>query len=162
MQAVLGVGCTESGVWAFSSTQEATGKPFEGFAIEDRVQFVPISFTAQLSDVTVGDIGAGLPYARAIYVPFEDNTVEHCSASPLSGRAWQPRAESGYLCVYEGDLTQNAVPFTAGGAFQGPFMVPDFAQEGGSKATQRSGTLLMMEVPTAGNAFGQGSWAVTG
>jgi hypothetical protein len=140
----LPANATETGTWAFGSTQAATPEGLAG----QKNQLVPISFPIPLSGT--------LEKSHAIYVPAADTTTEHCSAAPINGSVADPKAESGYLCVYEASTTnadpQSAIPFI--GAF--------FPPGGAALGANTSGTTLILTVPDPGDTSGSGSWAVTG
>jgi hypothetical protein len=113
---------------------------------------VPISFpiplTTPITDPT-----------HAKFVPREDTTTDHCSAAPPNGPGGtvaDPKADSGYLCVYEsGD-------FDPASQASHVFSIQPFG--GGSQTgtvVDTSGTQLNFNLP-AGRTTDVGTWAVTG
>lgn len=145
----LPAGATETGTWSFSSTQEASPQVISigpGFPVN---QMVSISFSIPLS--------SNLEKSHAIYVPAGDTTTAHCSAGPVNGTPAEPKAESGYLCVYEVTI-ENAQP--AEHAVVGSFFPPGVSPV--SFGAAASGTTLILKIPNPGGTFGMGSWAVTG
>ncbi len=156
----LPLNATETGAWSFSTTQAATGD-LGGDGLGENDQLVPISFPVPLA--------ATLNASHAIYVPNNNTTTAHCSASGSStvtgdepdgpgGRAFNPKADSGYLCVYGGS-SSNAVPSPLASSILGSI----FAGVGSSGASvDKSGAAMFMKIPAAGEAYAIGSWAVTG
>lgn len=100
--------------------------------------FAPISFTIPLA--------AGLDNAHVL---FQGGTgfSEHCHG-PTSGT--EPQADAGYLCVYGSPFNRENLAFSS-------ITKLDFGPIG----TNKAGALLVFEVE-GDNAYGFGSWAVTG
>jgi hypothetical protein len=140
-------GSTETGVWSLSTTQEAAASIELVPGEKLYYAFVPISFSVPLSGPLDG--------SHVILVPTGE-TNSHCTG--VGGSLTDPKAESGYLCVYENGVS---------GASPGlPPLLPLFSQPGafGSGAGPAGATMLWQitaDEESAG-ASGTGSWAVTG
>ena len=144
---------TETGTWSFSTTQAATGD-LGASGLGEHDQLVPMSFSVPLA--------VALDGSHTIYVPAGDTSTAHCSASGLNGPGGtyvDPKADSGYLCVYEG-ISDNAVVSPLSVAFFGS---PIWDPASGAAGTDgKAGATLWMDIPASGEAYAQGSWAVTG
>lgn len=142
---------TETGALGLMAT--VAGSPDIGLG--ENNQFVPISFPIPLSGT--------LDKFHAIYVPPANTTTAHCSAAAPNGPGGtpkNPKADSGYLCVYDGG-TQNAEPSPNLIAFFGtPFWDPHNGVLSGQPPVDQSGTNLVLKI--TGDAALVGSWAVTG
>lgn len=140
---------SETGYWSFSSTQEASPNVLSAFGSTEHNQAVPVSFPIPLG-------AAPTP----IYVPAGNTTTAHCSEAPVSGTSSNPKAASGFLCVYAGSgAIHNAEPSPfVTGIFGGPFV--DLGN--GAVPASTMGTAMFMNVPAAGGTYGFGTWAVTG
>ena len=125
---------TETGIYAIQSTQAETDG---GFA-QENISF-PIPLSAAQASAT-----------SAIYVPAENTTTDHCSAAPINGTAADPKAESGYLCVYEASPILNGSLLTVTDVTGAAFNQPGI-----------SGAVLLFAI-TADPMLANGSWAVTG
>jgi len=134
----LPVGSTETGTWDFSATPAGTAE------LEKNVVFVPISFPIPLA-APISDP------SHAILVPHENTTTAHCSAPPVNGTLEDPKAESGYLCVYSNFLIGEAKLEPNGFGFIG-------SDAGNSVSKVGTNLGLVISEPT----IGFGSWAVTG
>lgn len=137
----LPTGATETGAWGLTTTVAASPKLFPPI-FEEHVQTVPISFPVPLS--------ATPAESHMIYVPVGDTTTNHCSATAPNGpggTAANPKADSGYLCVYAKELLQGSP-------------APNTSLGNGFSGVAPSGATLLMTI--TGDTFAIGSWAVTG
>jgi hypothetical protein len=158
----LAAGETETGTWSFALNQSDGADPFQ---IGSSDALVPISFSVPLSTQLAID--------HTIFVPvfhFNDPTTAHCNATGdpnvsgdepdgPGGEAIDPKADSGYLCVYATQMN-NAEPEPFFGILTQPFIPPGSTPVGTGADT--AGTSLIFNMPAAGSAFGYGTWAVTG
>jgi hypothetical protein len=133
-------GATETGVWNVSTTLAntlETGEP------PVHITQIPISFSVPLAAPIEEP-------SHTIFVPEGDTSTAHCSAAPIGGSVDNPKAESGYLCVYGGGgFSGTLTPWA-----QFPFSAPEY------NAAGRSGTSLGLQITET--TVGSGSWAVTG
>jgi hypothetical protein len=129
-----GCPCTETGTWTLSAT--AAGTPSAPPFIP-AVQAVPISFPIPTNGV--------LASGHAIFVPEGNTTTAHCSEAPVNGTLNSPKAESGYLCVYDSTSFGTATPDSLLGPLTG--ITP-------------AGAVLVMDITE--DTVHLGTWAVTG
>jgi Collagen triple helix repeat (20 copies) len=128
---------TETG--AFLITSEAGAGTFVGFALTS------ISFPIPLSAPIAADHVIYVEYSEGSPVPVECENTEHAgTASPSN-----PEAKPGFLCVFE----KTSVNLNAK---EMEFVNPATSGSGASVA----GITLAQE-PTAAQARGEGTWAVT-
>ncbi len=130
----LPVGATETGNFSFSATLAGTPE-----FLSDKRYAVPISFPIPLSAPITEE-------SHVVYVPAENTTTPHCSDSPINGTVEDPKAESGYLCLYGKENLGTLTYFFSVG--------PEFNPAG------RSGTAAFFNITKDTVAYG--SWAVTG
>lgn len=130
----LPTGATLTGTWGFSANLAGTPEVLK------HIEAVPISFNIPLS----GPINSP---DRAVFV--EDSNTPHCSAAPINGSLGNPKAESGYLCIYPSPLIGAITPSEV----LGPVFAPDNSIVGAA------GTTLFFDVTEDTIAYG--SWAVT-
>lgn len=129
-------GATETGTWAFSGTEADTvGTPGE---------VVPISFPIPLKEVI--EEGSQLHFQSQ--ADFAD-TCKGNAAEPVGGAAHPTAPPSGQLCVYA--FPGSILNATFEGIFQ-----PGL----GGNGTGQGGAILLFAL--TGNAYGNGSWAITG
>jgi hypothetical protein len=126
----LPAGATLKGNWAFNAdkSDEASPPPPQEFIV------APISFGLPLS--------MALDAAHAIYV----TTLNNPDPTNCPGNVGDPKAASGYLCVYEGVVTRQMG------------LMEINRDMGGGK----TGATLLFSPPNADGGIGLGSWAVTG
>jgi Collagen triple helix repeat (20 copies) len=153
----LPAGTTMTGNWAFSTTQAAGVDALGG---GESNAIVPISFPIPL--------GAALDGAHTIYVESTTTEVAHCSADGdpevsgdepdgPGGSFANPKADSGYLCVYQA-IAENAQPSSDATDLLGSYFLTFDSNTGADK----SGATLLMEILASGGGFAYGSYAVTG
>jgi hypothetical protein len=130
----LPAGATETGSWVLSAVTES----------KEEAVYAPLSFAVPLS--------ASLKAAN-IHVQGDVNFFDFDEGGPeavgCAGGPVAPKAPSGHLCVYVGELS--------GATFEGVFNM--FNAPG---LTSRPGALLKFKREPAVDAFGVGSFAVTG
>jgi hypothetical protein len=142
MNGTLPPGATETGAYAIQATKAESSTAGGPEYVNEALSFpVPLS-SAQASAST------------AVFVPPEDTTTEHCSAAPINGTVVDPKAESGYLCVYAATLYGGSV-----------LAITNMAVSVFNKAGP-SGAQILFEIigtePDPELLRSQGSWAVTG
>jgi hypothetical protein len=136
---------TEKGSWAFFGWAE-DGEP--------GTEFVGVSFPVALA--------AGLDESHVRYVPTPDAQPATNNPDPVhcSGTAEDPTAASGYLCVYESEITANTAESNAPGAG-----IRAAASGDAHAGTDPFGFMLGFRVTGVSffhEATARGSWAVTG
>ncbi len=129
-------GATETGTWNVSA---------EGVA--ESFHIVSLSFPIPLkAEQEGGGSGQGpvIGFAKILFVESGTTPPSHCP-----GTAYEPKAEAGYLCIYEqeGSEIKYNPPFAPGGTV-------------GSRGATSAGTLLDFET-TKASSYADGTWAVT-
>ena len=117
----LPVGSTETGFWSFSGPK---GEYEAGYGV-----ISPLSFTVPLAT----------PPVEGVYVPFNESNP-HCP-----GSLENPKAASGYLCVYQGGNS----------GISEPLVIPQGVSGAGI-------SFFGVEEAKTQPPFAYGSWAVTG
>jgi hypothetical protein len=133
----LPVNATETGTWVFYVNESA----------EEEI-YVPLSFPIQLAGTT------GLTAGHVHYeseANFKDFDGVGGVEIGCEGTTTAPTAPSGHLCVYGQANVSNAT-------FEGIWNI----SVGTKGTTSKTGALLVFERGATGEAFGSGSFAVTG
>ena len=143
---------TETGTWSFST----------GTSEHRQSQFASVSFSIPLK--------AGLEASHVIFVSFEEMLEKMAPAecpgeyneNSKTGRI-VPKADPGYLCIYEGDMFGGNVNHTGevGNKFktEATILFPEYT--GGQGASTAGALLEFGQTKENENSYGYGLWAVT-
>ncbi len=124
----LPVGATQTGVFAWDGISQSPGGGAPG-------TIIPISFTIPLA--------AGLDENHVIRMAPDSPPNSNCT-----GTVDNPKAASGYLCVYEAASTATYMGIAT----------PSF----GGLGTSAAGALILYAATSPAYGYARGSWAVTG